>query len=538
MLRVTIIIAVVLQACVAHADELEVGQTVFYKLAANASAPEGKADKRATSFFGDVAEIDGDRVRVGDQWMCRDEVMSADEADEYYSDLIRKDREDAQPWLRRAWARFFNDDLDGAFSDSTRAIDLEATANAYSVRARVLAVQEHRDRAVEDFGTAIRLDPGAAAEAYLYRAEVLGEQGKLDGAISDFGESIRLKPSAEAYWNRARVYMMKKDYEPALEDADEAVRLAPDAFLPHATRGGVLAAMRRLGEAIKELSRALELPPPKQRDLVEVYSNRAVAWRETREPGKALLDLDEALRIDPENAAAHYNRGLARGDLGEHQGAIEDFEAALLVPDKHIKALNGLGHEWLALGKLDKAIDKFSRAIELDANYVDAHYNRALAWTRKEEFDRALVDVREAIRLMPDEYDAQILYASICVSSRDYASAIEGYRAAIRIDGESAKSYNGIAWIAATCPDEKFRDGKVAVEYATKACELTAWKSGGYIDTLAAAYAETGDFASAIQWQEKAIGLANSDTEKEELAKHLALYQAGKPLRDEPAERK
>ena len=63
---------------------------------------------------------------------------------------------------------------------------------------------------------------------------------------------------------------------------------------------------------------------------------------------------------------------------------------------------------------------------------------------------------------------------------------------------------------------------------------MTEWKNGDYLDTLAAACAEEGDFPSAVQWEEKAIGMALSDTEKDERSGRLALYRAGKPYRYEP----
>ena len=75
------------------------------------------------------------------------------------------------------------------------------------------------------------------------------------------------------------------------------------------------------------------------------------------------------------------------------------------------------------------------------------------------------------------------------------------------------------------------RDGKEAVDSATKACELTEWEKASYLGTLAAAYAEAGDFAAAVKWQTKAIELGKNEKEKEKYGKRLKLYKEKKPYR-------
>ena len=99
---------------------------------------------------------------------------------------------------------------------------------------------------------------------------------------------------------------------------------------------------------------------------------------------------------------------------------------------------------------------------------------------------------------------------------------------------EWIKTLNGIAWILAVHPHEKVRNGPRAVEYAKEACVLSEWKDGRYIDTLAAAYAETGDFETAIQLEKQAIQVRREAVPGKRLTgfqKRLTLYESGKPYR-------
>ena len=145
---------------------------------------------------------------------------------------------------------------------------------------------------------------------------------------------------------------------------------------------------------------------------------------------------------------------------------------------------------------------------------------------------KAIADYTEAIRLDPKDADAYCGRGWIWREMKQFTPALADFNQALRINARDACAIDGQAWIGATCPDASLRDGQKALELAIEACELTRWKEAYCLETLAAAYAETGDFDSAVKWQTKAIALEADPKEKEEYQARLMLYRENKPYRE------
>jgi tetratricopeptide (TPR) repeat protein len=158
---------------------------------------------------------------------------------------------------------------------------------------------------------------------------------------------------------------------------------------------------------------------------------------------------------------------------------------------------------------------------------------------------------RKAIQVLSgivaaDENNWEVLRsrADILLSVGKHAEAIEDYDHALKVqsdppDDEEVRDtwvniLNNLAWVLSTSPKDEVRNGKRAIELATRACEITSYEMPHIISTLAAAYAETGDFENAKKWSQKCIELGTEKLPEqiEQLRDELKHYEEGKPFRE------
>jgi tetratricopeptide (TPR) repeat protein len=185
-------------------------------------------------------------------------------------------------------------------------------------------------------------------------------------------------------------------------------------------------------------------------------------------------------------------------------------------------------------GDVAGAIRLYTAAFKADPSMYVAIYERGALYMRQHQYEQAIADFDAALRVSPSFILAAIDRGVAEQHLGKYAQALHEFDYIIAIRPRyhaQALALSDRAWLLATCPDEKFRNGKQAVADAEMACRIDSWDNWDYIDTLAAAYAEAGDFGKAIRFEEKAIRKARDPEDKKNLQERLALYQQQRPFR-------
>src|SRR5262245_49062349 len=186
------------------------------------------------------------------------------------------------------------------------------------------------------------------------------------------------------------------------------------------------------------------------------------------------------------------------------------FKRALAITTNNDVAENNLGIVFLGQGKLDEAISLLQSAATLRPDNSPAHENLAKALLQKGDVADALVHYQKLLELQPDNIEVHNIVGTVMVQQHRIGDGVEEWQKVLVIQPDNGNAMSNLAWVFATSPDDSLRDGVKAVELAQEAVRISDRRIPLLFRTLAAAYAETGDFSKAIQTAQEGIELANS----------------------------
>jgi tetratricopeptide (TPR) repeat protein len=288
-------------------------------------------------------------------------------------------------------------------------------------------------------------------------------------------------------------------------------------------------------QAIADYTEAIRLNPRSEK----AYFGRGSVLVISGEFGKGNDDLTKAIQLSTNNALAYEMRGYARLGIERYDEAISDYDTALKFNPTNGRVLKVRGEAYYRRHNYTNAIIDFTKALKFRTNDPEIYDDRGGAYWSIHDRDKALDDFNAAVRLAPEDITGLYNQGRLLYKKGQFADAIHDLEKVIYLRPKALGAYNVLAWILATCPHDEIRDGKRAIELATKACELSSWKKFAEIDTLAAAYAETGDFDKAVDYQHQAASMDNIPTnDLTNVQNRIELYLHHKPYRmsDKPGD--
>jgi tetratricopeptide (TPR) repeat protein len=370
-------------------------------------------------------------------------------------------------------------------------------AYALENRAACLARIKRKEEAIRDYTEALRLKPDLT-EAYNYRGYLYAEEGQTDLALRDYNEVIQRDPNmAEVHHARGRIYIQRREYEKALTDFREAIRSLPNYEAAYVESGLASGHLKDRDGALSAFDAALQLAP----DDARAYFGRSGVYFGEKDYTRAEADLSNAIRLVPDNIDYLTARAMLYRRLQRPYDEIADLTQALQSHPQNETLLLFRGRAYRLMKDYARAITDFTELIRL-TQAGGAYKERARTYFR----------------------DGQ------------YALSLADYKQGAVLGGTVHSDVRPLAWLLATCPDPIYRDGLGAIAEAAKDCEQNGNQNSQLLDTLAAAYAEAGQFDQAVHYQRQAVAV-HDDKDPEwqtQLETRLELYAHHQPYREEP----
>ncbi|MBQ1338246.1 MAG: tetratricopeptide repeat protein [Thermoguttaceae bacterium] len=430
--------------------------------------------------------------------------------------------------------------------------------------------QALRNNAIGDLEYALKENPDmpianlSLGRLYMIAEREADAKKTLDLAISSEDEYAEDSVKVLALMFRA---LLENDPRAAIPFVEKAIGIEPEAEPRlYSQYSAYLQLTGRTDEALKQIDRAIELAPDvpdykkekaillakiKRIDEARKLFDEATAGAESNvalmvEKGQFLASIDDydaALALYTDLLAKYDGPGLyfLRGALYAQQKnfrqALADANQALRRDANLLPALRLKGVIYLEMERYDDAVRTFTQLRDKskdDAGKLEAKTQIAYALSKQGKYRTASELLKKELEKQPDNVELLRSLADMELLFGHWGEADRLYKRLLEIDPKDSGVLNNYSWLLATCPEDQYRDAARALEYGKQAAEATLYAAPHILSTLAAAYAEGGDFESARSWSQKAVELGEKENHEslDSLKKELESYKENKPWRE------
>jgi tetratricopeptide (TPR) repeat protein len=379
--------------------------------------------------------------------------------------------------------------------------------------------------------------------ALIWLGDTSLEQGRLDQATSAFSKALSLQPRlVAARVGLGRAALARRDYAGAVEQFEAALALDRRASVVHYPLALAYRGLGKVDEAEAHLRQRGEVefgpPDPLMRDLTESLNSaamfeargdRAIAAGDFKAAAAAF---QRGVELAPDRLAIRHKMATALSLTGDIPGAVSQFQEVLRREPDFAGAHYSLAVLLLSNGQLDQAIERLAAAVRYDPTYLEARVQLANALRQRGRVEESVRAYAEVIRMDPRIGEARFGYALALVRLKRYEAARDSLLEDMNLYPDRAEFPHALARLFAAAPADRVRDGRRALALAQQL--LKRPQSNDLRETMAMAFAESGQYEQAVAWQREAIAAAEQSGRHDlavAMTENLRLFERQKPCR-------